>query len=191
MGGTPAAGGLADDVRYQMAVSSRTDDSRASSDQRRDDREHGAVIVETAFTITLLIMLLLGIVTSGVAYHQNNTLQTAAREGSRFGATLPVSGSIAGWLDSVRDVTKSAAVGNLDPGVPGQYICVAMVGSTTQRLVETGGTDSTSGSACFSDGRPAGEDRVQVVVEREATINALVFSTDVTLSSSSAARYER
>lgn len=153
------------------------------------ESERGAVLVEAAFITTLLIMLLLGTVTAGLAYGQSNALQTAAREGARFGATLPRGGS---WLDSVIDVTKAAAVGDLDGTVPGQWICVALVdGGSTESMTEVAGARSTGTAECFADGRPADEMRVQVAVRREATINAAIFTTTVDLESESAARYER
>lgn len=152
--------------------------------------EKGAALVEMALVLTLLVMLLLGTVTAGLAYGRSNALQTAAREGTRFGATLPDSGT---WLDSVLDVTKAAAIGDLAGTVSGQYICVALVSSSgTKRMTETGGVRSgVLASECFLDGRPSEEERVQVVVQRDATINAVVFTTTITLESESAARYER
>lgn len=153
--------------------------------------ERGASLVEMALVLPLLVMLLLGTVTAGIAYGQANALQTAAREGTRFGATLP---NVAANLNDVLQVTKSAAVGALDNSVPGQYVCVALVhpDGTTASLTQTnGGTPVAGGSECFSDGRPNSEQRVQVVVRRSATINAALFSIPVTLESESAARYER
>lgn len=169
MGGTHSGGGLG-------SVLSRA--------------ERGAALVEMALVLTLLVMLLLGTVTAGLAYGQSNALQTAAREGTRFGATLPDSAT---WLDSVLDVTKAAAIGDLADTVSGQYICVALVSpSGTKSKTETGGVRSGELSTqCFSDGRPAEEERVQAVVQRDATINALVYTTTITLESESAARFER
>lgn len=152
-------------------------------------RERGAALVEMALIAPLLLMLLLGVVTAGLAYHQNNSLQTASREGVRFGATLPMN-DVNLWLGEVRDVTKAAATGDLETGVPGQFICVAILGPTEGRLVESGsGPPGLPG--CFDDQRPDSEARVQVVTRRTATINALVFTTDVTLESASVARFER
>jgi Flp pilus assembly protein TadG len=151
--------------------------------------ERGAALVEMAFIMPLLLMLLLGTVTAGIAYHQFNSLQTAAREGSRFAATLP---DVESNLGVVLDVTKSAAVGYLTGSAPGQDLCVAAISSAgTSSMTEVGGARSPGTSECFSDGRPSDEHRVQVVVERGATINALLFTDDVTLSSESVARYER
>ena len=153
--------------------------------------EHGAAMVELAFVITFLVMLLVGIVSSAIALGQNNSIENAAREASRFAATFP--GPINTlWLQTVRNVARAAALGDLASTVPGQYICVAYVdGSNDTRLTDTAGTEAQSSSQCFDDGRPEDERRVQVVTERETTIEVIVFSMDVTLSAPAAARFER
>ena len=148
----------------------------------------------------LLLMLLLGTVTAALAYGQYTSLQTAARESTRFGATLPIGTDLNTWLDKVLDVTRAAAVGDLSTGVAGQYICVAYVypaGTTandqTKRLVENLGVTGSpeTGLDCFSDGRPDDERRVQVVARRDATIQTVVFAVNVTLEAPAAARFER
>lgn len=167
---------------------------------RRTDSEKGAALVEAAFVTTLLVMLLLGTVTAALAYGQYTSLQTAAREASRFGASLPVNADLDAWLNDVVDVARAA--GNLDlvSSVPGQYICVAYVypdgasaADQTKRLVENAGVlgAPTAGSTCFNDGRPSDERRVQVITGRTASIQAVLFSVDVNLSSPSASRFER
>lgn len=151
--------------------------------------EHGAAMVEMALVFSLLIMLLVGTVTAAIALSQNNSIENAAREASRFGATLPFDSS---WLATVRDVARNAAHGDLDASVPGQTICVALVGpGGTQSLTDTGGAPAFSSSPCFADGRPSEEVRVQVVTGRDTTIEAVLFSIDVSLSAPAAARYER
>lgn len=149
-----------------------------------------------------LMMILVGTVTAGVAYSQKTSLQTAAREATRFGATLPVNGDMSGWLNRVSDVARGAANGDLGASVPGQRICVAYVypnGTTADdrstRLLQQGGVVGPVShgptSRCFDDGRPDDERRVQVSVGRAATIQAVVFSTEVDLNSRSSARFER
>jgi Flp pilus assembly protein TadG len=148
-------------------------------------------MVEMAMVFSLLIMLLVGTVTAAIAFAQNNSIENSAREASRFGATLPGPVDNA-WLQTVRDVARAAAQGELDPSDPGQYICVAFInGASIQSLTETGGAVAYPGTVCFSDGLPADEIRVQVVTQRDATIQAVLFSADVTLSAPAAARHER
>jgi hypothetical protein len=165
-----------------------------------DPGERGAALVEAAFVMMLLLMLLLGTVTAALAYGQYTSLQTAARESTRFGATLPVGTDLNAWLVKVLDVTRAAAVGDLGTGVAGQYICVAYVhpagtsaNDQTKRLVENLGVTGSAqaGLDCFSDGRPDDERRVQVVARREATIQTVVFAVKVNLEAPAAARFER
>jgi Flp pilus assembly pilin Flp len=156
---------------------------------RRD--ESGAVLVEIAFIMVLLVTLLVGSISASVAFGRDNSIQNAAREASRYGATLAGPTDL-GWLRSVRDVARSAAAGDLDSTIPGQYICVALVDGTSGiRLIDTGGVEAKADTGCFADGRPEGEVRVQVVTRRDTTIQAVVFNADVTLSADAAARFER
>ncbi len=155
--------------------------------------------MEAAFVTPMLIMLLLGTVTAAVAYSENTSLQTASREASRFGATLPVNGNLDGWLVEVLEVAKAAGGSDLSNGAPGQYICVAYVypagaavsDRTTRRVQIAGVTGAPTQQTCFNDGRPNDERRVQVVTQRSTTIQAVLFSVDVDLSTPSAARFER
>ncbi len=166
-------------------------DHRRMARHRESRPDMGAAMVEMALTLTLLVMLLVGIVTSAIALGQQNSIQNAAREASRFAATLP--GAVdTTWLQAVRDVARAAALGDLDSAVPGQFICVAFVdGSTATRLTDTGGVPVEEAGDCFFDDRGPEETRVQVVTQRDTTIQAIVFSADVTLSAPAAARYER
>jgi Flp pilus assembly protein TadG len=49
--------------------------------------EYGAAAVEFALVLPVVVMLLLGIVTGGLAYSNGIGLSNAVREGARFGAT--------------------------------------------------------------------------------------------------------
>src|SRR5262245_30517577 len=57
---------------------------------RRTRGEHGSILIETALILPILVMLLLGLVSGGDAYQRKLSLQNGAREGARYGATLPV-----------------------------------------------------------------------------------------------------
>ena len=159
--------------------------------RRRPTSERGAGLVEMALVLPVLIMLLVGTITAGIAYGQRNSLQNAAREASRYAATLPGPVTTA-WLQTVRDVTRAAATGHLEATAPGQFICVAYVsGGSASRLTDEGGVESTGNVPCFDDGRPGDEARVQVVTSRIARIDGALFRWDVTIRSEAAARYER
>jgi hypothetical protein len=170
---------------------------------RGDD---GAVLVEFALTLPILVMLLLGMFTGGYAYNQKLAITNGVREGSRFGATLPVASSTCGsgsgtldcWLSQVADVTQSASEGDLVSSAPGLSICVAYVypagtssNDETKSLVRTSGGDSiTAGTGCFTDSRPNGERRVQVTASRQGKIEYLISKATPTLSSQSVTKFE-
>jgi hypothetical protein len=167
--------------------------------------ERGAALLEFAIVLPLLLAILVGIVTAGSALNRNNSLNNATRETARFAATLPAD-DLKWWLNKVSDVALAAATGDLSDGVDGRHVCVAFVhpaGSTptdgsvgsdhTVRLdVDAEGARKvTAGSACFDDGRPQDERRVQVLAQREADLEFFFFARTVTLGAESAARYER
>ena len=144
------------------------------------------------------MVLLLGIYSSGLAIAGTISLNEAGREASRFGATRPVQ-DISVWLDDVSDVAVTAASGDLAADVTGRYVCVAFVHPAgvaahdrTARLEEIGAQRTiTAGVPCFDDGRPLDERRVQVVVGRNAAIDAFVYQHTIALRARSIARYER
>jgi Flp pilus assembly pilin Flp len=156
--------------------------------------ESGAAMVEMAFIFGILVMLLVGVVTSAIAFGQKNQIENAAREASRFAATLapdPITGIDNAWLEAVRNVAQEAAQGNLDAGVEGQHICVAHFGSSGwQRLrQDDGGAPVPGTEPCYSDG--LSDPRVQVETGRDTEINAAFFSVDISLVAPATARYER
>src|SRR5689334_24837539 len=60
--------------------------STQRSSFRRD--EQGAVILETALMLTILLMLMFGIFDVGRVMYTMNSLTSAAREGARAGAVM-------------------------------------------------------------------------------------------------------
>ena len=153
--------------------------------------ETGAAMVEMAFIFGLLVMLLIGVVTSAIAFGQKNSVENAAREASRYAATYPppeAPDTWNDWLGTVRDVARAAAQGNLDSDVDGQYICVAHTGSGL-KLEDSGGVSDVSSGTCYSDG--LSDPRVQIVTRRDGEISAAFFSIDITLNAPATARYER
>lgn len=161
--------------------------------------ESGAALVEMALVLVLLMMLLIGIVSAGIAYNHQLGLTHAAREAGRYGATLPVTNfaSLSEWLDAAAARALDDAIGTLGADTPGLYVCVAYVHpngttalDTTGSRVETGGGVSYAAAPCFADGRPNDEKRVQVRVARDVTFNAVVFQRTVNLDSEAVNRFE-
>ena len=177
-------------------VSGTRSQERSESAQSNPRDDSGAAMVEMAFIFSILVMLLVGVVTSAIAFGQKNSIENSAREASRYAATYPVPdnnpevASWNQWLQTVRDVARSAAQGNLDTGVDGYYICVAHIGSG-QRLIDTNVTPAppTPSGMCYDDG--LSDSRVQIVTQRDSQISAAFFSIDVTLRAPATARYER
>lgn len=169
------------------------------TEPKRVNQQRGASVVEFAIVLPLLVMMIFGIITGGQAYNLNNSMNNSAREATRYAATLPVGGSMSSYLNTVADVARDAATGAMDPAVPAQSICVAYVypdgtapDDRTARLVETAGARVvTVGNWCTADGRPSSERRVQVVLERDSELEAVVYSQTLHLEASSVARYER
>ncbi len=158
---------------------------------RLRSEESGAAMVELAFVLVLLVMLLVGTISAAVAFGRDNSIQNAAREASRFAATQDGPVDLT-WLQNVHTVARAAALGDLDSGVDGWQICVAYVnGSEVKSLTDNANVTPVAygTSECFDDGRS--EARVQVAVQRDTPLNAVVFTVDVTLSAEAAARYER
>lgn len=149
--------------------------------------------------LPLILMLIVGMVSAAIAYNHQLALSHSAREGGRFGATLPITNypNTDVWLDAVAQAVGDDATGTLGPGVPGRYICVAFVhpsgnlaSDTTRRRVETIGSPVYSDASCFSDGRPDSERRVQVHVQRDTEFSVAFFSTTLTLDSEGVSRFE-
>jgi Flp pilus assembly protein TadG len=166
--------------------------------------ERGAVALEFALIMPLLIMLMMGITTAGLSYSQSIGLTNAVREGARFGATTVTtdSGVTPTWS---QDVIRQVRGTQFDDATAETGVCVQLwkVGTTV-------GTGSSLGGACSAGSVtglslpasatdeprvpasvPPGACVVRVVGSRNFTINIGLVSWDRVTSSSSVARYER
>lgn len=174
---------------------------------RPTDHERGAALVEFAILIPLLVMLLFGIVSAGLAFSHQLSLTHAAREAGRYAATLPVSNfnadpdPLRAWLDEVAARAVEDATGSLADGLPGRAMCVAYVypngalatdKTTTLRVDQAGNHtyDATTGNPCFGDTRPDAERRVQVHVQRDVEFGVVLFSTTLTIDSDAVSKFE-
>ena len=165
--------------------------------------ERGTAALELAIALPILVMLLLGTVTSGLALFNHISLNGAAREASRFGATYPEDDAASpdAWFVDVATVAEVTATGALGDAIAGRSICVALGtegGSVRHYLVGPGDpiNGGTYADAWCPPGAPSlpatsGHEAVQIVVEREALIQALFFSTTVRLDADATTRFER
>jgi hypothetical protein len=161
--------------------------------------EGGSMLVEFAIILPVLGALLIGMLTGGMAYSRKLALTNGAREGGRYGATLPVQNfaNINNWLDNVANVAVGAVDDSLPTNASGRVVCVAYVypdgivtGDQTTKRYESGGTVGYAAEPCFNDGRPNSERRVQVMIQRTTELNALIYRRQVTLTGKSVARFE-
>ena len=172
---------------------------------RRLAGDRGASLVEFALLLPLLMMVLLGMITGGIAYGQRLNVSHATREAARYGSTLPDdqfgSGVGSSWASAVLAVARDRS-GN-DLNISGATICVALVtGNPAAVYTPSGGTpyfysasypfSSSSGAAapCFSDGNTDGARRVQVSVTRPGKLEAVLFTQTLTLRSQADGRFE-
>lgn len=144
--------------------------------------------------LPVFTMLLLGMLTGGLAYNRKLSIAQATREGARYGATLPITAPVTvdTWLERVAAVTIASSDSELSSDRPGQRVCVAHVTSsgTARRRDQIGTAVSFTDAPCIANDGRTGETRVQVVGSRISKLEALVFSRDLDLTSQAVARFE-
>lgn len=146
-------------------------------------------MVEFALVFPLLAMLLLGLMSAAVIYDADMQLTHAAREGARYGATVPQGQTFASgtWAQNVRKLVLEREGGDL----VASQVCVALVAGNPAVAVTSTHTTAGSTTPCFDDSAAGDiERRVQVSVNRTMRFDALVFSQDQTISSRATARHE-
>lgn len=94
----------------------------AAPSPRRD--EGGSAALEFALVVPFLLLLVFGMVTTGLAYSDHLSATNAVREGARYGAAADVSS--ASWATSVRDRVKQVYF-NAGVTVTDDQICVRLV----------------------------------------------------------------
>jgi Flp pilus assembly protein TadG len=174
-------------------------------------------LVEFALILPVFMAIVLGMFTGGIAYNTKQGLTSGAREGSRYGATLPVLSSpcasasgatnLDQWLKCVSDITVNAAAGELTANSGGRTVCVAYVNDGTstgsndvtkfREVTDSGGSEvvATGSTDCFAryslaaDGL-TGKRRVQVVVKRTKKLEAVLITQTLNLSSASVTPFE-
>lgn len=152
--------------------------------------DKGASAVEFALVLPVLVVLLLGTMYGASMYNTQQTITQAAREGARFGATLPLSAygdadsPSPAWYSEVEgralDVLRSDRP--LSGGTP--TVCIRV-------YTEVDGWHSSGDCAGLSTATDLPGPFVEVVVRREARLELGITSLPpITLSGSAVARYE-
>jgi Flp pilus assembly protein TadG len=147
----------------------------------RDRAEGGAAAVEFALVVPLLLVLLFGMVTGGLAYSDHLGVTNAVREGARFGAAMPYQQTApltvitpGQWADSVRTRVQQVYF-NAGSNITTDQICVKLVDSADAAV--TGA--SSLGASCGDEpaapsGMAAGSCAVKVWVSRPQSISLVV-----------------
>lgn len=152
-------------VRRQMGLSNRS---------KFAGGERGAALVEAAMVLPFLLLLTFGIWTTARAWNIHNTLDHAAREGARFGATEEP--WVVGTSDlAVRDVVDSALSSSaIDPTDVNS--CIELI------------TDGNSGCGVTNT---TGTDQIHVNLGYPGLdLNFLFFSANIDLEATAVARHE-
>jgi Flp pilus assembly protein TadG len=153
-------------------------------------------MVEFALILPLFMMLVMGTFSGGLAYNQKLDLVHAAREGARYGATLPedqltFTSPATNWATAVQQLVQDRAGGPLH--LQGSEICVALVEGGAQPAAVSANhvVNARFGTRCLEND-PGGDTgkRIQVAVTRPAEINALFFRSTITLTSQATASFE-
>jgi Flp pilus assembly protein TadG len=158
------------------------------------DRERGAAVVEFALVMPVFFMLLLGMISGGLALHHKIVMTESARDASRYGAALAVNQCVSGcggltWAQVVR----SQAVQRSGGTVTTSQVCVALVTGSGSAPVAIDSSHTTAGgtSPCYVDNSVDTGKRVQVSLTKTDHLEWLLGSTNVTIVARSVARYEQ
>ena len=138
---------------------------------RRHRSESGASAVEFALIAPVLIMLLFGTTTAGLAYSDHVSVTNAVREGARYGAAADT--SLTGWAASVQTRVQQVYFNAAGTAPTDNQICVKLV--TAAGAVPL----SDSGTGCGSEPTlptmNAGSCAVVVWMSKPSTITLAVF----------------
>lgn len=165
--------------------------------RRHQKSDSGAALVEMAIILPLLLLLLFGLFTGGIALERRSSVAQAARESARYGATVAqlqctpvVNCGGRTWAEQTRSVGVSRA-GN---GVVSADVCVALVeGSGAAPTVYLGSAHySTNGTApCYADGSADTGLRVQVRIAAAGELNGVFLRMPLDLTAQATAKYEK
>ncbi len=167
-------------MRYRCVGSSRV--SRLRGDE-------GAALVEFALILPFLLVVMLGTITSGFALNDDIQLTHSAREGARYGATVPEDETFTTgtWATNVRRVV----VARFGGGITAKDVCVSLVVGSPATPLSASHTTDPGGAACYDDSAAGvSAARVQVTASKDVTIDTGLYSVDVTLDAEAVAQHE-
>lgn len=140
---------------------------------RSRGRQAGAVAVEFALILPVLVMLMFGIITSGLAYSDHLSVTNAVREAARLGSAVDYSTGSGAWGDSVQTRVRQVymnGTGTLNTG----QICVQLVNDAGVQLAAPTSQGSCGTAPTSPSGMASGSCAVKVWVEKPSHITILV-----------------
>jgi Flp pilus assembly protein TadG len=160
------------------------------SPQRESER--GAALVEFALVLPVVVSLLMGLITGGLAYNKKIALTDSVRGAARYGATRSDSTSFA---TDVRDRLVQLSASELT----GSDVCVQLIRGGSSPVVVRSWYASSANTSCPSNFGTApvtptvddGYCVVKVWGMRQAKLQAVLFNSDLALKAGSVAAYER
>lgn len=164
--------------------------SRARRSATRHLRsERGGTLVETAFSIAILLILIIGIMEASLAVYSYHFISNAAREGARYAIVRGSSWSGSPWNTGACAVYSDSACTASSQNIQDYVKSLAFPGISTGNMTVTPSTYLTvGGSACasYSTCNAAG-DVVQVRVTYTLPFSIpFVPKSSLTMSSTSA-----
>jgi Flp pilus assembly protein TadG len=149
--------------------------------------------------VPVLLMIVFGAFSGASAYNNKQDIVYAAREGARYGATIPQSqcsptSNCGGktWAQLVQSVVVARGSGEITTS----DVCVSLVSGSTGIVV--GGTSQASfttksdgTSSCYNDGNADTGARVQVSISHAGSINAVFLTISVTEASQATEHFEQ
>lgn len=152
--------------------------------------ERGAVAVEFALVLPVLVMLMFGIITSGLAYADHLSITNAVREGGRFGAAIDYSSDSKAWADSVQSRVQQVYLNGAGT-LSSSQVCVELIDSAGNPEAEPTNQGSC-GTAPTPPAMSPGSCAVMVWVEKPARISILVAADmDFNIKAKSVSYYGR
>lgn len=139
-------------------------------------RDRGAALIEAALVLPILLLLTFGIWATARAWNVNNTLQHAAREAARYGATVdPWDGSSPSAVRAVADSDLTSSAVDTSDVVT---ICI-------EELADT------AASCDASHTNNTGTDQIFVKLRfPNYNLQFLFFSVDIDMEATAIARHE-
>ncbi len=157
----------------------------SSARRHRFGSERGTVFLEFAIVLPLLMALVLGIYTGGLAYTSKIAVVEAVREGARYGASLPMGTTpVSTWETGVRDRVVSASGGE----VAFEDVCVQF--ATAGAPVPVGHCDPGISDPPGAINEPSVH-LVKVSATKQAKIEFFFFTSEPLLRGRIVARFER